>query len=220
MDRCTAENIARRANKDDGVSGRFWQGRYRAQLLLDEASILACAAYVDLNPIRAALADRPENSEFTGAKDRLDDLKERSGTKKERFRKPSHSWERSRRRSRSGWMSPIEIDAQVDPVGCDADSSGRRASLKGFLSVPMAKYLELVDWTGRQLHKGKRGKIPSHLAPMLSRIGLDGSSWCEVVERFGKIFKRAAGGTEAMAEEAARRNQSYLQGPGAAMLQT
>ena len=62
--RCTAENIARQANKEDRTTGRFWQGRYRAQILLDEASILACAAYVDLNPIRAALADRPENSEF------------------------------------------------------------------------------------------------------------------------------------------------------------
>ena len=39
-------------------------------------------------------------------------------------------------------MPPIEINAQVDPVGCDADPSGRRTSLKGFLSVPMAKYLE------------------------------------------------------------------------------
>ena len=117
-------------------------------------------------------------------------------------------------------MSPVEINEQADPVGCDADPSGRRASLKGFLSVPLAKYLELLDWTGRQLHKGKRGKIPRHLAPILSRIGLEADSWCEVVERFGKIFKRAAGGAEAMAEEAARRNQSYLQGPGAAMLQT
>ena len=71
--RCTAENIARRANKEDNTTGRFWQGRYRAQLILDEASLLACAAYVDLNPIRAAMAATPETSEFTGAKDRIDD---------------------------------------------------------------------------------------------------------------------------------------------------
>ena len=215
--RCAAENIARRANKDDGVSGRFWQGRYRAQLLLDEASLLACAAYVDLNPIRAAMADRPENSDFTGAKDRIDDLKERAGSKKENLRKPSLRWERSRRRGKSGWMAPVEINERCDPVGCDADSSGRRASLKGFLSIPLAEYLDLLDWTGRQLRSDKRGKIPSHLAPILARIGLDGASWCEVVKKFGSMFKRAAGGSQSMNEEASRRKQSYMQAPGAPM---
>ena len=59
--RCTAENIARRANKEDECTGRFWEGRYKAQVILDEASLLACAAYVDLNPVRAAMAD-PVNS--------------------------------------------------------------------------------------------------------------------------------------------------------------
>ena len=44
--------------------------RYRAVRLLDETAILACAAYVDLNPIRAALAETIEESEFTSAQKR------------------------------------------------------------------------------------------------------------------------------------------------------
>ncbi len=171
---------------------------------------------MDLNPIRAALADRPENAEFTGAKDRLDDLNQRSGTKRENLRKSTHQWERSRARSKSGWMAPIEINERTDPIGCDADDSGRRASKKGFLAIPMAQYLDLLDWTGRQIRSGSRGSIPKHLAPILSRVGLDSVSWCDVVKKFGKIFKRAAGSQQSMTNEAKRRGQSHMHAPGAA----
>ena len=78
--RCTAENIARRSNKEDRCTGRFWEGRYKAQLILDEASLLACAVYVDLNPIRAAIAKTPETSKYTGAHDRIEDLKQRKSS--------------------------------------------------------------------------------------------------------------------------------------------
>ena len=216
--RCTAENIARRANKEENISGRFWQGRYRAQLILDEASLLACAAYVDLNPIRAAMAQTPETSEFTGAKDRIDDMKARKGTKKQRRKKPSHQWERSRRRRNSGWMAPVEINERTDPAGANKSDCGRRASLKGFLSIPLAKYLELLDWTGRQIRGDKRGSIPKHLAPILSRLGYDGHGWCELVLKFGKLFKRAAGNSDSIKEEASRRGQDYMHAPGTVVM--
>ncbi len=223
--RCTAENIARRANHEDECSGRFWEGRFKAQLLLDEASLLACAAYVDLNPVRAALAKSPEGSEYTGAKDRIDDLQQRADkspvaaiAENRRRRRGTHAWERSRRCQHSGWMSPVEIREASDAPGPDASSCGRRASLKGFLSMPLSQYLELLDWTGRQLRVEKRGKMPSELAPILERLGLNTAGWCDLVKRFGKLFKRAAGNPESLASEAARRGQNYLQAPGAGLL--
>ena len=60
------EYISRRANEEDGVTGHFWESRFQNQAILDEASLLACMAYVDLNSIRAAMAGSLEESAYTG----------------------------------------------------------------------------------------------------------------------------------------------------------
>ena len=65
------ECIAREANAEDCCTGRFWEGRFKCQALLDEAAVLACMAYVDLNPIRAGIADDLTDSDFTTIQRRL-----------------------------------------------------------------------------------------------------------------------------------------------------
>ena len=81
----------------------------------------------------------------------------------------------------------------------------RRASNRGFLSLALAEYLHLLDWTGRQLRKDKPGTIPAPLFPILERMKVDAISWPKVVAEFPRFFPSAVGRAEHLVQEAARR---------------
>ena len=77
------EKVAPMANIEDDVTGRFWEGKFKCQALLDEKALLSCMAYVDLNPVRATMAQAPEQSDHTSITRRVAHLKDESKTKKE-----------------------------------------------------------------------------------------------------------------------------------------
>ncbi|MFM9961859.1 MAG: transposase, partial [Planctomycetaceae bacterium] len=206
--RCLAEPIARQANREDECTGRFWEGRFKCQPLLDEAALLACCVYVDLNPIRARVAKTPETSRFTSAYDRIQALKASVAESQKSEVRPAESGSRraavtgtsapSPAAAPDGWLSPIELARDLDDVSSASASPKsstttvamkssarparrrtpeerlRRASFKGFLSMTLADYLSLLDWTGRQLRRDKRGAIPAEMQPLFARLKISG----------------------------------------------
>ncbi|MFO1062809.1 MAG: transposase [Pirellulales bacterium] len=178
------QRIAQRANKESEEKGVFWSGRFKAVRLLDETSILACAAYVDLNPIRAAMAETLESSCYTSIKTRIESLLQETETKE--------STEESDA-SPDRFLAPVQIDEHHDPLGPRPSRTKCRASDKGFLPISRAAYIELLDWTARQVAPGKRGCTPESAPPIFERLEISPETWCSLVGAFGRLFHHVAG---------------------------
>jgi len=69
--KCLNQPIAWQANREDQCTGHFWESRFKSQPLDTEEALLSCMAYVDLNPVRAAMAETPEQSNHTSIKERI-----------------------------------------------------------------------------------------------------------------------------------------------------
>jgi len=52
-------------NRRHGRTGTLWEGRYRSSLVESARYVLACYRYIELNPVRAVLAERPERYEWS-----------------------------------------------------------------------------------------------------------------------------------------------------------
>lgn len=180
------ESISRRCNRDAGTSGAFWEHRFGCRRLVDEASILVCGVYVDLNAIRAGEAETPEQSRHTSAFDRIQGLLQRDTEPTANSPLPDR------------WLCELTLQDHA-AVDCSVRSrSPWRASDKGILSISLPKYLELLDWTGRQIRHHSRGAIPATLAPILDRLQIAREQWLQAVHSFDRWFGRVVGSSAAV----------------------
>jgi hypothetical protein len=219
------EYIARKANAEDKVTGRFFEGRFKCKALLDEASVLACMAYVDLNPIRAGSADAPENSEFTGACERIGARQGKAKIKALAEARRSGSKEvAARGRLNQAQVEVIRSAKRArlrDRWLCRVDSRAgapQPPARRGLFPVSVDEYLELLDWTGQQVRADKRGAIPEHLAPILKRLTLDVNAWLRMVEGMGNLFWRVVGRIDAMVRAARLAGKRWFRGLAASRM--
>jgi len=202
------EHIARRANAEDGVTGRFWEGRFKSQALLDKKALLAAMAYVDLYPVWAGLAETPETSDYTSIQERVGGLPEEVGSEAD--------WQETTtvedpNATLDGEPLRPEAETQVLP---QAPLMPFDATTQPPWAIPFAfeDYLELVDWTGRALREGQAGYIKAQEPKILARLGIDGERFIGYAERLLKAFGTAVGAPASLTELCARRQTKYLRG--------
>ena len=163
--RCLNEHLARRANKEDQCKGRFWEGRFKSQALLDEAAVLSCMAYVDLNPVRAGVASLPEESDFTSIQARILQYKKKSKVSK----------------------SSQQLTVPLKPL------RSQGVKTKEAISFLLTNYFQLIDWTGRIIREGKQGYIDGTVPDILKRLQVNPHAWLKFMQPEGNRFRRVAG---------------------------
>ncbi len=197
--RCLNEPIARWANAEDNVTGRFWEGRFKSQALLDEAAVIAAMAYVDLNPIRAGMAQTPEKSDYTSVQQRILE----QDPKVEQQDAVAITQLPEDLRVAIGRLRPFADQANADPERC--------------IPYSVTDYLELVDWSGRAVAEGKFGRIPDHLPPILARLKIDPENYIRFIRREpASRFRAFIGSVKSMREGARAFGRSFLKGQAAA----
>ena len=177
------EYLARKANREDNCKGRFWEGRFKSQALLDEKALLTCMSYVDLNPIRAGIAVTPEESDFTSIQQRI------------------HQW-RAQTTQEKGKHSTPGIMA-LKPM------SQTHIHKIEFEAID---YLQLVDWAGRAIREGKRGYIPANVPPILARLNIEPQAYLKQLHSTKNRLSLpvALGSAKALLEFANRHGRKFL----------
>jgi REP element-mobilizing transposase RayT len=182
--RCLNEHLARMANAEDDCRGRFWEGRFKSQALLDEAGLLTAMAYVDLNPVRAGIAANPESSEFTSIYQRIMALQTAAP--------PPTS-------------AAPKFEVPLQPFSTSTED-------RTTLPYRFDDYLTLVDWTGRAIRSDKIGFIHEKAPPIMQRLNIDSDAWLVAMRPAGNVFGRAMGRLDRLRLHAQTIGQSWIRG--------
>jgi len=183
--RCLNETIARMANKEDKIKGRFWEGRFKSQALLDEQALLTCMAYVDLNPIRAGICNTPETSEFTSIY--------------ERIQQQTNSVPKADKKVPQASLALFTGNPHKDRI-------------QGGIPCLWMDYLELVDWTGRVIREDKKGHIPQKIPNILQRLNIQPQQWRKITHHFRQHFAFYIGTNKSLQQINQEQHQKWCKG--------
>jgi len=169
------EPISRLANRQDETRGAFFEGRFKSVAILDEESLLATCAYIDLSQVAAGIAEVPKASPNTSIKARVDHAKARRPTRNGKGA-PG-------RPARSTWSGAVEESHWLCPI---EDRRRQGSSREGmFEGISLGNYLVLVDYTDRLLREGNSA-VSTELSAIFDRLGSSAESWAARLETLSR----------------------------------
>ena len=183
------EFIARKANKEDNCTGKFWEGRFKSQALLDESAILSCMMYVDLNPIRAKMADSLLDSDFTSIQERI---------------KQYQSFKNQGKANKKPEFTVLQQPKSLLMFGCSQD--------KNTIPFTLFDYLELADFSSRLIVPNKRGSVESSKPTILNELNIEVESWINTIQHFRRQYANFAGSKSSLLKCAHSHNHSWYKG--------
>ena len=177
--KCLNEPLARIANKEDSCKGHFWEHRYKSQALCSDEALLSCMAYVDLNPIRAAISEIPEKSDHTSIQHRLNRI----------IDKPTIDLKQAiAEQYEQGFLLTNQLKLKK-LLGFNPDKKNPHHKLP----FSQSAYIELVEWTGRVIRNDKRSHINNNQPPILERLNIDSNRWLSSTTQFEMVHRKRFG---------------------------
>lgn len=178
-----SEPVARNSNREDEVRGRFWEGRYHCLPILDAPALAAGVAHVDLAPILSGEATSLSGCKYTSAHVRSSAAKSKKPT----------------------WLSPLVVAAS-------RKAAKPSAGVPFGLPISEANYLEVLEWTAKQVRRAEPGRFPDDLAEAFVELSVAPDSWLTLVKDYQKIFRRAAGTPESLLKQTKKSGLKQIQG--------
>lgn len=216
--RLLCQKVAQRANFEDGGSkGPFWKGRFHSTVIQENSHLLGCCLYVDLNAVKAGLAQCIQDYDYTSAKIRLEKIKatqqatedqQGSGAgqivqldplaevsvaqapeepSKPKAKDSPQSPKPVLRISQGEFLSLMKLDQLSSNP--QLHTSGFRCSDKGFLDYSVREYLEVLEWCIRNKITEPEAQMPAEVPACLSKHPLGPEMVVRQAREFGRMYR-------------------------------